>query len=201
MGKSQWTSANRPLSATKPWARSLVLSVRCRLMCTLPPRAGPPAPRPGPGGGDGSAGLGVAGGRAARARCPTAAGPRPDGVPRWGRPVAGLGSGERAASGVLVADGTTGAGGAAFAAGLALGAGQLEAAGRAGGDPAASQQMQRRLLVVECGSAVLGTSHGRVWVAMMVADGGGRRVRVGAANRLQAAVQVTAMAPSSPGVV
>src|SRR5215217_2484284 len=170
--KSHWTSANRPLEATKPWARSWVSSVRCRLMFTTPPQAGPPARHPARGG-DQVAVVGRrVGGRAARARCPTAAGPRPDGVPRWGRLAAGPGSGERAASGDLVADGTAGAGGAAFAAGLALGAGQLEPAGGAGGDPAAGQQVQRRRLASKVGPGSSGPAivvSGSQWWWVMAA--------------------------------
>jgi hypothetical protein len=47
-------------------------------------------------------------------------------------------------SGVLSADGTGPAGGAAFAAGLGARCGELEAAGGAGGDPQAGQQVQGR---------------------------------------------------------
>jgi hypothetical protein len=49
--------------------------------------------------------------------------------------------------------------------------------------------VQRRLLVVvDRGAAVVGTSHGGVGLAVVVADGVGRHPWVGAADRLQAAV-------------
>src|SRR5512132_3800319 len=160
--KSHWTSANRPLEATKPWARSWVSSVRCRLMFMTPPQAGPPARHPA-GGGDGSAVVGWrAGGRAARARCPSADGQRLGGTALRGRPAVGLGSADCWSLGDLVADRADPVTAAPLAPRLASGRGELEPTGWARGDPAASQQMQRRLLVVGHGSAVLGSNHGRV---------------------------------------
>src|SRR5512132_578745 len=160
--RSHWTSANRPLPATKPWARSWVSSVRCRLMFTTPPQAGPPARHPA-GGGDGAAVVGRrVGGRAARARCRSAASRRLGGSPRWCRPAVGLGSADCWSLGDLVADRADPVTAALLAPRLASGRGELEPTGWARGDPAASQQMQRRLLVVGHGSAVLGSNHGRV---------------------------------------
>src|SRR5512132_2590 len=187
--RSHWTSANRPPWATKPWARSWVSSVRCRLMFTMPPQAGRPGRRRGRGV-DGAALMGWrVGGRAARARCRRAADPPPGGTALPGRPAVGPDSAGGRASGELVADGTAGAGGPALSPGLASGAGQLEAAGWAGGHPAASQQMQRCWpFAVQHGTVLLGVGDGGVVVAVVVGDFGGGRPGVGAADRRKALV-------------
>jgi hypothetical protein len=71
-------------------------------------------------------------------------------------------------------------GGAAFAAGLAAGGGELEAAGRAGGDPAAGQQVQRRRLAIQrpaiLGGWVLAWSGSQRWsvIAAAAAHGSGQ---------------------------
>jgi hypothetical protein len=47
---------------------------------------------------------------------------------------------------------------------------------------------RRRPLAVERGAAVVRASHGRIRVTMVVGDGGGGRIRVWAADRLEATV-------------
>ena len=67
-----------------------------------------------------------------------------------------------------MADRAAGVGRPPLGSGLALGAGQLEPTGRAGGHPQAGQQVQRRPLVIERQSDVLGANQDGVRLAVVM---------------------------------